>query len=590
MARDIPTFQSDRVSNIPNMGIVADSGSQAIGQAMQQRARVFDVIGDFANQKADQMMAREQKIAAEEAVLAGGLDPATLKNPFTKADQIYREAALNTYSIQIEDNIEKNLFRLYSESKYDPQGFAKKADSFLKGTVSGLAPELKSPVLKFAQADARKKAFSLEQERKQKMLQEAESIEKLKIEEYKAALTNATDEDERENLTVKIGKIIQGSQSYLTDELKLKVLNEHMRDVTKAVTLNQIADRKISISQAEEIYKQNNIPVTVSEMQTFYSAYNLKSNFALQQVNQRKAEQQAAIDAQINNIYQTFDTIDNMNIPQELKQKQKIIYASELTSTLKSAGMYKEAAEQDIAIKKHIYDSIVEPDGMEEEISFDIAKGNYELATQRIYTNFNSGVMKASTKNRLLTTIQTKTDNALQENSIKINRERIANEYAPMALTAARPDFDIATLNEESKKQLQEDIAFMDAYDARVISLSSQGKSPEEIENIINQSIKQNYLPKRKTPDSPAVANYIYQPNFSFMGIDKNTVSNFPVLDNRSSEVFEGPWTKENFSERISIMETIAAGNNHMRKADRARLSQEIQMLKKYQKDAYGID
>jgi len=299
----IPTFRSDRVTAKPSMGIVDQSGTRAFGEAVAQQSQFFDVVGDFANQKADQFMERSQRLAAEEAVRSGGLNPNDLSSPITAADRIYREAALNTYAIGVEDKIDKTLNRLYSESQYDPAGFQKKATEYMRGASSELAPELKNSVSKYALADMRRKAFSLDQELKAKTLNEAQELEKIKLEEIATKINNADDPEEKQSQLLKAMGLINSSVSALSPELKAQKAEEFSRDMAEAGIYKGLAMSQVRPDVAIQQLEDLGINVTVTKMQQVYNSYGVKEAFHRRERQQGEAVQSQQMIGFLDNVY-----------------------------------------------------------------------------------------------------------------------------------------------------------------------------------------------------------------------------------------------------------------------------------------------
>jgi hypothetical protein len=392
--RDIPTFQNQRVTNIPNMGIVQQSGLQAVGSAMQERAKVFDVIGDYANKKADERMAREQKIAAEEAVLAGGLDPATLKNPYSKADQIYREAALNTYAIQVEDNIETNLNRFALESRNDPNGYALKAEKFMSGTVSNLAPELKAPVTKYASSKIRSDQFTIQRQVQAQVLAENQAAEAAALEKLKADMVNAP-AAERDQYYAKMTAIVGSSQHTLTAEGKQAIIQGIEKDVAQEIVLRDVMKGDMSIPAAEKALIDAGIIVSPSVKQQLYSSSMLEHNYAMAQKAQRDAAKQASLDGVQDQFYRALLSADLTNEPMD--ELTVIQLQKEAVKTMAASGA---SAESILKFKNTslntFYGSQNESQDFKALVEDKIARGDPD-AKEFVTQGVREGILKKST-------------------------------------------------------------------------------------------------------------------------------------------------------------------------------------------------
>lgn len=295
MARDIPTFRSERVTQIPSMGIVEQSGVRAMSQSLDQRARLANSIGEYANKKADESMARKMKISAENAVRQGGLDPATLKDPVTMADKIYREAALNTYTIQVEDALTKTIQDNAVKYENDPTGFLNATQAYTKGVIGKLAPEMQSSFEQTAMANIRKNHFAISEQLRERAKAEAIAVEDAFIEQQIAGIINTSDPEERAAKMAKVGGTVMNSTRFITPEAKAAKIKELEIKVIEGATITDVANKIITPTDAMRKLKTAGSAVDASMIQRVLSAASIKDNYEANLLANEKARKEATI-------------------------------------------------------------------------------------------------------------------------------------------------------------------------------------------------------------------------------------------------------------------------------------------------------
>ena len=278
MVSEIPTFTSQKVSGIPSMGIVSMSGDRAMGQAMTNVSGFFDNIAEYNNKKLDDKMRRETTVMAQDAVRSGGLNPNDLDDPYTLADQIYREASLNTYAIQVETDIDKSLNQFEIDSKYNAKGYEVKATAFLDGIMSELAPEMRDSVEKYTMGKIVATSSSLAQETQRKALAESAAASSAYREKLVTEMVNAAPE-ERASIYVKIEASVAGDPSTITADGKRALLDGIQIKYSKQIGLRDAMTGDRTIPEILEGWKSQGVMITPSLKQQLYSSSQVEYNY-----------------------------------------------------------------------------------------------------------------------------------------------------------------------------------------------------------------------------------------------------------------------------------------------------------------------
>ena len=274
-----------------------------MGEAVGNRAALFDQIGDYANKKANEIMERETIKAAEEAVRQGGLDPATLKDPFTAADRIYREAALNTHAIGVETTITEKINQFALENEYNPGRFEKLSKEYLKGAMSGLAPELRNPVDKFASSKIAGQTASIAAATQSRVM--AESA--VAAETYRSNLITEVVNGKLE-MDEAIGKMhnsILGDPAYLTEAGKSAAFQKKRQDLVLASSMKQAMDGG-DLSMILEGLADEGIQLSPNLHSQLYSASMVKRDYQARLLAQQEAERKESVRAMTAPLFQAL--------------------------------------------------------------------------------------------------------------------------------------------------------------------------------------------------------------------------------------------------------------------------------------------
>lgn len=567
MAREIPTFTSERTTQIPSMGIVQQSGVREVARGLEARGAVYDQIGEYANKKADEFMERNQRLAAEQAVREGGLNPKDLSNPITAADRIYREAALNTYAIQVEDDIDKNLNRLYSESKYNPAGFQTKASSYLQGTIGGLAPELKNGVSKFAMADIRKKAFSLDQEYKSKILAESAALTEAKLNETAVKYVNAETPEEREAAFVKAASLINSDATTLTPELKAKQLETFTRKIALDAAVTDVMNSRTTPLAAVQSLKEAGVAVTPEVQMRIYNSHGVHDQF--ERKKQNAAREQAALAAeQVED--QLYSSLLNPDLSAEDMQSLKAQADQQLTAlNVGAKDRYKVLS----SFEDNFYDN-VKPSPEIESYLNDIIETLDPQAEQIIKQGVRDGAIPATMGIEKLSELRTERGSVRNNSYFKQYEAEFLQQQFPLAVF-------YKTANDVPPSILPEWQQQNVAYQNHVRQINELVNNPDmekrvSLEDAIaqqrgrsSQNLQTNQITRAVPPDNPE-RNVVQQmitdeePVMRFFDplareadrvIDYNPkkpdATRQPTRDLEFKQFFDGPMNRENAVGRI---------------------------------------
>lgn len=293
MVQEIPKFRSTSVTQTPSMGIVSQTGTRAAAQAVADVAIEKQAIGnmagqlaDYAGQKADQFAARYYTQKAQDDVRRLGLDPADIPEPLTQADRIYREAALKTYSINMERDIEENLSRLARDNEGNPEAYRKLADAFIKGKSSQVAPELRNAAMQIGNATITRNYARMDADRRSKQLAEAKRVEQSRLMEIKAQIQNAPDDEMKQYYFAQANALLDNSTEFFTDDAREKAKVDFANGIIIDNIKQQVFDGEITPQEAAD--KLRGIGVAV-DLQVRQELTNL-ANGAINRANAKEAE------------------------------------------------------------------------------------------------------------------------------------------------------------------------------------------------------------------------------------------------------------------------------------------------------------
>ncbi len=501
MASPIPTFTSKATTQIPNMGIVSMSGDRAMAQSMTAVSGIFDKVAEYNNQKLDEKVKRDMEILAQDTVRYGGLNPKDLDEPYTMADKIYREAALNTYGIQVESNIDQTLNRIQIESKYNPEGYKAKATKFLEGTMSELAPEMKNGVEKYTLGKINSTYSSIAAETQRKALAEAEMAAANHREKIIADLVNASPE-ERETVYSKLEANVYADPSNITPEGKKAVLDDAQRKVLTQINLVDVMNSNKSIPEALESLKAGGVMITPSLKQQLYSTSMIEYNYQQQLANQEIARKRAQAGEVQDAFYETI-------LDANLDESQVLMAAEETQKTMREIGV---PAEEVLNFKaqamRTFYGSQVENKDVIAIIEDKIARGDPDaipLTKEAVRT----GAIKNSTSLGLIRNAEAVTNDVVKTPDVqRYIAQDLRNKFSNATpFTGLRPS-DAASADQKQKIEA-DTVAYYTALSeiSGLVNNSEQPMSPKEaiaqIRGTENAADTQSFIPMTSIPESP---------------------------------------------------------------------------------------
>ena len=297
MVSEIPTFRSNRVTQIPSMGIVEQTGLRSMANSMSNRAKLADQVGEFANKKANEYVERKMTIEAQNMVRTSGLDPATLSDPITMADKIYRESAINTYNIQVEDSLNKTIQQNATKYENNPTAFLNESQAYVKGVVNKLPPEMQNSFEANASASITKNHYNLSEQLRARVKAEAIAVEDAFIEQQISKIINTDDKGERQVLMASAVEKISNSARFITPGAKDAKIKEINEKIVIGATLTDLTNKDTTPLDAIEAMKSAGVAVDSSMTQRVFSAYTVRDNYEAQQANNAKAMREAKVDA-----------------------------------------------------------------------------------------------------------------------------------------------------------------------------------------------------------------------------------------------------------------------------------------------------
>lgn len=295
MAKEIPTFTTNAVTNVPSMGIVQQSGTRAMAQAKSAWGETFDAIGAFAGKKADEFMQFDMRMEGIKAAQKAGFDPMTMSNPITAADRIYRESAMQVYSIRLQNDIQDNMVRLRVENQLNPQGFRAGAEAYLKSTVSNLPADLQAGVSKYGESIAVRAFGAIAIETQSKVMQEAKLATDLQVKKLVSRFKLSDSEGEREVIAAELAATYANDPSIHTDELREAKTQAALVDMQTAAGEYEIMRGNTTPMRAVRDLEAAGIAVDNDQFRRLMNAGQMADNYEAAQANKRKTLSAAAI-------------------------------------------------------------------------------------------------------------------------------------------------------------------------------------------------------------------------------------------------------------------------------------------------------
>lgn len=556
MVTPIPTFTSQRT--LTPVGAVSFSGDRAMAQAFGDVGRVFDQVGEYAYKKSFERMEREQTILGQELARSKGFDADTLPDPRSAADKIFRDSALQTYSIQVESDITNHMNGMFIANQRNPGGFAASADAYVTKTVDALPPELKNGASKLAMSMATQKHFQLQAEYQRRVIAESEQAEKSYLHSLSAQVALAKSPEEKQVLIEKIGTTIQNSKTYYTDAGKQAALKDALDTVFFTDTFNRVTSGEQTPMQAIESLQALGIVPDSQMVSQIYSSANQRINFAENQINLDNKRKQQLIgeveDAALMAVYEAKNGSEDAAVTDTLIQ-------SGADALIKSGASVMDVMQYQSNAKKVAYgDGRGSPEikAMIEAMVFDADPSSPEF----IQKAFSRGAISIEEKQKYS---EEYTGRRAQIRDNPNLKSFLMNDFVPNhAPLATIDDTEISLIaSPELKAAVAADKAKQRALVDRIVrgsqELGMEAAINEERANLRANSTPvtaDHYLPKHiNKPYYGQVERLYKSPDFNLWTVNPSG-RKIPADPQTPDEkaLLKGPWTRDNAQARIRLM------------------------------------
>lgn len=562
MVEPIPTFTSTRVTQVPSLGIVEATGDRAMAQAYGQMGDAFGKIADYQNEKLNQVTKREMARQGQEFALSKGFDPSKVEEPVTFADTVFREAALNTYAIELESDIEKKINGLHVQHMRNPEGFKKTSEAYINSTVANLPFELRNSASKLAhgRADAVYSKISLEQQRR--VFAEQEAAEKSYIASLSDKIVLAKDPEERQVLMAKLETTFQNSTTYLTPAGREQAKKEAIDNILYDSEFQAVARGQKTPMQAMNELAESGIALGSSQIGQLYSAINQKLNFDEAQAARSEKRRQKSID-QISEQYQ-LDAYDMQNM-----DNSEETFAIALETGLAQMRQQNATAEELIEHKKNMHEVFYNRSKQDIEASLmvidqAIFDGDPE-AEQIIRSQFTKGNIKPETLQKKLQEVQQKTSEPVQNPIVQgfINREFIP-KYAPYANYSSADVANMTEADADLKRLIMRDKQAVAEKERELLDLITNEEKPMSYSEAVGRSradllanqtpvpVSQRIKVSADNPSYTEIKNLLNSQEIRLFGY--NQLGGRINLNGENEPLLSGPFTEDNFQDRIKFM------------------------------------
>jgi hypothetical protein len=537
------------------MGIVEHSGDRAFANSMQRVGSVFDQVAEIANKKADQIVAREMERQGQEVALSKGFDPSKLKEPITMADTVFRESALSTYAIQLENDVEQNINKLYAENLLNPTGFRQKADAYATSVTQSLPQELKNGVSKMVLGDINAKHSKLQINMQNRIIEETQRAENARLEQLTERLSLAYTPEKKQELMAKIESQLENSITYITPQGKAAKRDEVVRDIIFNDGYNRVSKGEIAPFEFQREMEANGYIMNSSELNQIYSAASLKINYQERQYELTQRAKQRAIDAKMNNyMLSAYD----MQIKGGSEEDFNLNLENAMRDMRASGATVKEIKSLRKSMTESYYTMGEDSDEALLIIDQMIFDGNKD-AFNRIDQMFQNGLLTPQTRLKKLNELSTATADVLTDNRIKAHLNYFVQTEAPYAnMPAAEADFMAGSGANITKDKVAAQKVALQEYKRRIGDMVVNGMTTSQIDQVLRNERIQKESEKRDTqgallnlntnsPVYSTVSSIIRNKEFALI-----TVS--PSGQKQVKIVSDEPWSYENYQERIEMM------------------------------------
>lgn len=565
MVSNLPTFRSERVTQVPSMGIVNMSGDRAMAQAMQGVGKVFDQLGDFANRKLNEQMEREQTLAGIEIALGKGFDPMTLGDPVTAADRIFRESALNTYGIELQQNISNEINRLYFANQRNPKGFANAASAYVEQTVSSLPTELKTGASKIAMSLASQRHFSLLQDHQRRVVAETEAAEAHHLSGLRDRLTLAKSPEERQTIMAEVEQAFQRSTQFVTGEGRQAAYEQFVDSTYEQDIIHSVTKGNMTALQAINEFEKAGIVVDNQKRNEIYSASNQRLNYIDAALNRRENNRKRLV-TEVERTYASvfFDLRESGSDPDlfdEVQRKasndlrQSGATANEIIEFRKDmARMFHGDPKDDPSAILALDAMVFDPSPNDMDRLNDIYRR--ALITPQTYQKYTEKMTKADA-------------DIMKNPQVQQFVQRYVNEYAPLA-NRASPGWELLYSGPDQvqmKQRIADHARRKDDIEDRIRNNFLEGeRSVGAILSEINSDVRANQAP---VPAQERAAVSIGSPVYSQMqdllrapdftlryATEQRSLQSVTHNDDYEfREVLKGPWSGDNYRKRLQLMQ-----------------------------------
>lgn len=574
MTTDERIFRSTRVTQAPSFGIVQGAGMRAEANLFRQAGGIFDEVAEFANQKLDQKAARDAREQAEHDVRAAGLNPAQLDDPITKADEIYREAAINTYTIQVEDDLNTTVSTFALEHDKDPQAFLAKSKGYVEGKINSLPIELRTPFEKQASALVSTEALRIKKALREQAIQETKALNAAKLDEYTAAAVNAGPE-ERQTHVAKALALIEADATTANPELKAARFRKFENDLLLGAKRRDVALGDVTPADAIRELEAAGIAVTPDVMRSIYNSYGIEEEFE----NRKAAQASAARAAQAQAVE---DTVYQAMMEQNLTEQEFVKVREEAAKVLVSIGEAERAMKFRQSASDQYYNIVIDSP----EVVSDL-----EQLVDSVSPEAEASIDIAVRQNVLSAIKARELKNELQVNRGSIKSSPEWKEFGATYLLSQYPyafytEAQILTLDPNLRPEAERQIAIVNNIATRVnervnnpdeakrVSLptalsevqSQQEQRPSAIvESVPVSNPRMLEVQRTLIEEKPVYRHY----NSMAQGIQKmvdytiDDLATAPPEVRRHLELFRGPFTHKNHKQRLNVM--IAENEKYFR-------------------------
>lgn len=563
MVQEVPTFNTTRTTQIPSFDIVQQTGTRASASMFSGLAQEADRYADMQFTKMEAQMRRDMEREGTEVALQKGFDPNSVTDPQTVADEIYSKAALNTYGIQLQADIDNEINRLYLTNSKNAASFDAQAGEYISQTIESVPIELKPAVLKAATSNAQSKKLKIQLEQQRQALAESEKAETIRLETLAGQIITADTPEQKTLLVDQARNVISNSTQFITEEGKQAALMQFTNEVIFRDSLQKAATAEATPFEIIEDMDNLGIALTSVQLNQIYSAANQNINFENAQLARAERNQKLAINEIKNEVLMEAFEADES----ELGQAGFNHLYEQGIARLKAAG----ASVEELIDFKETASGVYFNVGTDNEaaitmIEDGLLKGDPDVV-DRIQQFRDHGQITQATYQDLSIKAQAAladiNKNPIVENYLV--RDYVPN-YAPHAMT---PSAEVQALDMGNKdtralvSRIANDKALLAEMHRKIVNLSAQGMNAQEIVDQLRADDRANKEPVKVSARIPASHPYSATPRLraeNLLAMEDLTV---PIIGEKGKVTranpeeypfLKGPWTEQNKQARIKYL------------------------------------